>query len=80
MRKHTLVWLFLFLSLILNSVSLLAQQTTGQINGTIFDTQGAAVSNAQISVVETNTGFTRTTNSGNAGGYNLPLLPQEITG
>jgi hypothetical protein len=77
MRKPISVWLFLlvFLSLILNSVSLLAQQTTGQINGTIFDSQGAALPNAEVSVTESNTGFKRTTNSGDAGIYSLPLLP-----
>jgi hypothetical protein len=52
-----------------------AQETTGQINGTIFDSQGAAVPNAEIRVTELGTGFTRTTVSTSAGAYSLPSLP-----
>src|ERR1700732_2125402 len=52
-----------------------AQQTTGQIDGTIFDAQGAAVVGAEITATNPNTGFKRTATSSAAGTYSLPLLP-----
>lgn len=52
-----------------------AQQITGQIEGTIFDAQGAAVVGAEITVTDPNTAFTRTTISGSSGNYSIPLLP-----
>jgi len=57
------------------SLPMVAQQTTGQINGTIVDTQGAAVTNADVSVVEQNTSLTRSTTSTAAGTYSIPFLP-----
>ena len=55
--------------------SLLGQETTGRINGTVFDSQGAVVSNAKVAVTNPSTGFVRTTLSDNTGSYSLPLLP-----
>jgi hypothetical protein len=46
-----------------------AQQTTGVIQGTILDAGGAAVAGASITVVNDDTGFTRTLTSGETGIY-----------
>src|SRR5579864_643581 len=75
MKKH-MFWLSaLVCGLALATYPSYAQQTTGQIEGTIFDAQGAAVVGAEITVIESSTGFTRTTISGSAGVYSIPLLP-----
>src|SRR5690349_17866772 len=62
-------------ALALCSLNASGQQTAGQINGTIFDSQGAALPNAEISVVEQNTSLTRRAVSTGAGTYSLPFLP-----
>jgi hypothetical protein len=49
-------------------------QTTGQISGTAADASGAVIPSAQITVVNSNTGQTRTTESNAEGYYNVPLL------
>jgi hypothetical protein len=46
-----------------------AQQTTGVIQGTILDAGGAAVAGASITVVNDDTGYTRTLTSGETGIY-----------
>ena len=74
MKKHFL--LFVSLAVVAFSTTLLSgQQTTGQINGTVFDSQGASLPNAQVSVVEQTTSLTRATTSNAAGAYSLPFLP-----
>src|ERR1700752_5259991 len=75
MKKHTFVQLMLISVLVLASLPTFAQQTTGQIEGTIFDAQGAALVGAEITVTDPNTAFTRTTISGSSGNYSIPLLP-----
>jgi hypothetical protein len=52
-----------------------AQEATGSINGTVFDAQGAAVVNADVSITDPSTGFNRTTVTGATGNYSMPLLP-----
>jgi len=52
-----------------------AQESTGTINGTVFDAQGAAVVNAEVTVTDPSTGSSRKTVSGGTGNYSLPLLP-----
>ncbi len=71
MKKVVLLSLFI-LTL---ATSLVAQETTASINGTITDATGAVVTKAQITVTQPSTGFSRETVSGAAGDYNLPLLP-----
>jgi len=71
MKKLVLLSLFMFTL----AACLWAQTTTGSINGTIFDTQGAAVAKAQIAVTNPATDFTRSTVSNETGGYSVPLLP-----
>ncbi|HEX4154185.1 MAG TPA: carboxypeptidase regulatory-like domain-containing protein [Acidobacteriaceae bacterium] len=52
-----------------------AQQTLGSINGTIYDTSGAAVSSAKVTVTDPDIGVTRTTNSGSNGTFQIFNLP-----
>jgi hypothetical protein len=46
-----------------------------QIGGTVRDSTGAVVPGARISATQTNTGLTRTAESGTDGVYQLPSLP-----
>jgi hypothetical protein len=52
-----------------------AQQATGTINGTVFDTQGAAVVSAEVTLTDPSTGFSRKTLSEGNGNYSVPQLP-----
>jgi len=67
--------LLLSLLFLFSFQSLRAQQATGTITGSVWDAQGLAVVNAQVTAVDPNTGFTRTTVTETGGEYNLPLLP-----
>jgi hypothetical protein len=76
MKKQVSTWFLAAISVLLVvSQPMLAQETTAQINGTIFDAQGAAVTGAEITVIASSTGFRRTTVSTGSGTYSLPLLP-----
>ena len=59
------------------SSALLAQSqtTTGTIQGTVVDQNGAVVSGASITVRNVNTGFERTVTSNSDGFFTAPLLP-----
>ena len=50
-------------------------QSVSQITGTVKDSSGLAVPGADVTVTQTDTGLTRTTQSGAAGNYSLPSLP-----
>jgi hypothetical protein len=54
---------------------MLAQSNvSGDISGTVTDPSGAAVSNAQVTVTNKETGQVKTTVTGNSGDYRVPLL------
>ncbi|HSB60547.1 MAG TPA: carboxypeptidase regulatory-like domain-containing protein, partial [Vicinamibacteria bacterium] len=53
----------------------LAQKITGDITGTVLDSTGGALPAATVTAVCPGTGFTRSTVSGDTGGYSLPELP-----
>src|SRR4029077_11781875 len=57
--------------ILLSSISLRAQITTGDITGTVTDQSGAAVAGATISAVCPQTNQTRSVTSGSAGEYQL---------
>ncbi len=63
----------IFLSVI--NVSGQSQATTGLIQGTIFDPNGAVVQGASITVKNQDTGFQRTVTSNSDGFFTAPLLP-----
>src|SRR3984885_12816030 len=62
---------FLFLGL---SLGLFAQSVS-QISGTVKDVTGSAIPGAQVTVTQTDTGVTRTAETGASGDYSLPSLP-----
>src|ERR1700719_5819 len=68
MRRTGLGVLFSCLVLILAPAAV-AQQTTGVIQGTVLDAAGGAVAGATITVVNDDTGYTRTLTSGATGIY-----------
>jgi hypothetical protein len=57
---------------LISPVGLRAQEVTGKILGTVVDTTGGAVPNAQITITNQDTGVVRTTVSGSDGLYNVP--------
>ncbi|MEJ7578358.1 MAG: TonB-dependent receptor [Pyrinomonadaceae bacterium] len=70
------------LLLVLCAGAVLAQQETGQINGTVTDPQGALVAGATITVRSVDTGAERTVTTGDDGNYivtNLQPGVYEIT-
>jgi hypothetical protein len=78
--KHTTRGLFLGYSMILvmtlfGTGPLFAQYTTASLGGTVVDASGAAIPGATVTVLSTQTGFTRTVQSGTAGEYVFPALP-----
>ena len=74
MRPFITLWCVLTLS-ILSVASTPAQQITAIVRGTITDPSGAAVSNAEVTAVQRETGFTRTVFSDSQGAYLLVELP-----
>src|ERR1700761_2118751 len=77
-RKIKITWtvVLLLLTFSLGKQSLLAQAIGGgQIQGTVTDETGSAVSGATVDVIQTDSGLHRTVTSGADGGYNLPSLP-----
>ncbi|MDQ1522586.1 MAG: hypothetical protein QOE47_510, partial [Pyrinomonadaceae bacterium] len=51
-----------------------SEASTGQIAGVITDSTGAAVPNATVTVVNKDTGLTRTATTSDDGNYTIPLL------
>ena len=65
----------LLLCLCFSAVTLMAQVTTGTILGTVKDSTGAAIKDAQITVSSPSIGVTRTTQSASDGAFAVPNLP-----
>src|SRR5690242_14755662 len=55
--------------------ALLLAQDTAQITGTVTDPSGAAVGNAQVTIVNEGQGTTRTAIANSSGGYLFAALP-----
>ena len=69
------LWFTASLALLL-AASIFAQSaSTSQISGTVQDSSGLGVPGAQVKVIQTDTGLTRTADSGTDGSYLLPSLP-----
>lgn len=71
-RALTGIICVIFLSL---GVFAQSQATTGLIQGTVVDPNGAVVSGASVNVRNTETGFERTVLTNSDGFFNAPLLP-----
>lgn len=77
-KKFGLKALLLLLSIGL-FVGVHAQSSTaGNITGTVRDPQGAAVPDAEITIVDTKTGASRTAKTNDDGFYSVPGLPPSI--
>src|SRR5215467_11842610 len=63
------------LLLLLWSTAARAQAVSGTILGTVQDSSGASVPGASITIVNSETGLTRTLTTDSAGEYNAPSLP-----
>src|SRR3984885_15739539 len=69
----SLVCVLVLLSMSVATTS--AQQITAVVRGTVTDSSGAAVTNAEVTAVQKETGFTRTVTSDQQGAYLLVELP-----
>ena len=67
--------LFLGIILCFAFSSALFAQSVSQISGTVKDASGLGVPDAQVTVIQTGTGVTRSAVSGASGAYSLPSLP-----
>ena len=72
---HWLLASLVAMALLLGDNSVHAQQITGAISGTVTDAGGAVVPNASVKAINTDTGFTRNTNSESNGTYLIQYLP-----
>jgi len=53
----------------------LGQNVKGSVRGTVTDEQGAAVPDAEVTISDSSTGFSRSAKTGSDGVYNFPDLP-----
>ena len=72
MRRSSVFLLFICL---LVALSATAQNITGTIQGTVTDSQGAAVPNAAVTITNVGTAESRTANTNNQGFFTVPELP-----
>ena len=70
--RHICVAVMLFL---LSATVALSQQITGGITGTVTDTQGAVIPNAQVRATNGGTSFSRATTADAGGVYTIQYLP-----
>ncbi len=74
MLKNKISWLTLIFSLLIFSVNIFAQGTTGQLSGTVTDPNGAVVSGAAVKVKNLGTSEERETTTGDDGAFAFQLL------
>lgn len=75
MERHKPIFFAILILIITATMALGQQGNTGEIRGTVFDEQGAAVSGAKIVVKNVNTGIEREITSDSRGRYRAILLP-----
>src|SRR5262245_53794191 len=76
MSKQSLFLLFALLSiLVASAASVAAQVTTVTISGTVNDTAGAVVPNAQVTAINVETNFSRAATTDSSGQYSIQFLP-----
>lgn len=73
--KKSFTFLSSILLVLLLGISVFAQQTTGEIQGTVKDPNGAVVPGASVTVTGTNVGYNRTVTANNEGFYRLQQVP-----
>jgi carboxypeptidase family protein len=67
--------LVFFLLAIASVSSAFSQAVSGSLLGTVTDSSGGAVPNAKVTITETQTGVSRTTNTNESGNYTFSDLP-----
>ena len=67
--KLSLLVSFAFLAFTINSSTVLAEQTTGVIRGSVVDDSGNPVSGASVQIVHVPSGSKSSTSSGNTGAF-----------
>ncbi|MGH9769618.1 MAG: carboxypeptidase regulatory-like domain-containing protein, partial [Blastocatellia bacterium] len=76
MSKRSIFSLLALLSILAASAaSVSAQVSTVTIHGTVSDSTGAVIPNAQVTAVNTETNFSRSVTSDSSGGYAIQFLP-----
>lgn len=73
-RSRLLLPLFLLL-LLLGSSAALAQRITASVQGKVTDPSGSLVAGAQVTIINADTGFTRTNTTNDAGIYRFGDVP-----
>jgi len=73
LASFSLVFLLVILSA--SAPAALGQTVTATLSGRIADTSGGSVAKAAVTISNTATGFSRTTQSSEAGEYTIPALP-----
>jgi Carboxypeptidase regulatory-like domain/TonB-dependent Receptor Plug Domain len=68
-------WVIIMLSLVLGSATGWAQQSTGTITGAVYDSSGALIPGAKITVKNLSTNFTWNGVTTNSGEYQVSFLP-----
>jgi hypothetical protein len=78
MRK-SIIFLAASLALVFSlSLGIFAQQTAGEVQGTVTDSAGAVIPGASVTVTGVNVGFNRTVQSDKDGVYQLTQVPVGI--
>jgi hypothetical protein len=75
MRKSLTFLSSAFLVVLCFTIGIFAQQTTGEISGTIVDANGAVVPGASVTVSGTNVGYTRTVTAKDDGTFLVQQVP-----
>ena len=69
----------LFALALLASVIVYSQAVNATLLGTVTDSSGASVPNANVTLTETNTNISRTALTNESGNYSLPICLRAIT-
>ncbi len=80
MRRKRALWVFFVMGIVVvlsqgRPLWGQSEATTGTLRGTITDPSGGVIPNAKVRLTHLETSYTRETNTGPDGYYNLPLLP-----
>jgi hypothetical protein len=76
--KKSITFLFSILFVLCISANVLAQETTGEIQGTVKDPSGAVVPNASITIRGVDVGFNRTVQTDAEGFYRARQIPPGV--
>lgn len=78
MKKQITFFFSILMLVFYFSVSILAQDTSGEIQGTVKDPNGAVIPNATINITGVNVGFKRTLTTDSEGYYRARSIPPGV--